>query len=111
MAKKKRSRTERTSADSATPGAAAVRPSSADARSTTAVTAPSGFPPEAGSGIAIIFALMMFLAPALGVPHEEMLQDTLKSIVVSFAVLGAALLFFWQQRDRTAELRWHAVVW
>jgi hypothetical protein len=33
--------------------------------------------------------MMMFLAPALGVPHEEMLQDTLKSIVVSFAALGA----------------------
>ena len=58
-----------------------------------------------------ILALMMFFAPALGVPHEEMLQDTLKSIVVSFAALGAALLFFWQQRNRRDGLRWHAVLW
>ena len=49
-----------------------------------------------GAGTVAILALMMFLAPALGVPHEEMLQDTLKSIVVSFAALGAGLLFFWR---------------
>ena len=67
--------------------------------------------PETGGGPVAIFALMMFLAPALGVPNEEMLQDTLKSIVVSFAVLGAALLFFWSQRTRLAPLRWHAVMW
>jgi O-antigen ligase len=73
---------------------------------------PAAIPGEvAGSGIIAILALMMFLAPALGVPHEEMLQDTLKSIVVSFAVLGAALLFFWQQRGRGEALRWHALIW
>ena len=58
-----------------------------------------------------ILALMMFLAPALGVPNEELLQDTLKSIVVSFAALVAALCFFWNQRNREQALRWHAVVW
>ncbi len=58
-----------------------------------------------------ILAFMMFLAPAAGVPHEMMLQDTLKSIIVSFAALGAALLFFWQQRNRRDGLRWHALVW
>ncbi len=64
-----------------------------------------------GDWSAIIFALMMFLAPAIGVPHEEMLQDTLKSIAVSFAALSAALLFFWQQRNRRDGLRWHALMW
>ncbi|MFO1278435.1 MAG: O-antigen ligase family protein [Burkholderiaceae bacterium] len=59
----------------------------------------------------IILALMMFLAPAVGVPHEEMLQDTLKSIVVAFAALGAGLMFFWHQRNRRDALRWHALVW
>ncbi len=58
-----------------------------------------------------LLALAVFLAPALGVPNEEMLQDTLKSIVVSFAALGAALLFFWHQRQRSEPLRWHAVMW
>lgn len=65
----------------------------------------------AGGACVVILALMMFLAPALGVPHEEMLQDTLKSIVVSFAALGAALLFFWQQRDRRDPVHWHASIW
>ena len=59
----------------------------------------------------IILALMMFLAPAVGVPHEEMLQDTLKSIVVAFAALGAGLMFFWHQRNRRDGLRWHALMW
>ena len=58
-----------------------------------------------------VLCLALFLAPALGVPNEEMLQDTLKSIVVSFLALGGALLFFWQQRGRREPLRWHAVVW
>jgi O-antigen ligase len=78
----------------------------------TAVAASSTLPAEAeGSSTVAMFALMMFLAPALGVPHEEMLQDTLKSIVVSFCALGAALLFFWQERSRREPLRWHAVMW
>ena len=76
------------------------------------VAQPPVLPAEAGaSSLVVIFALMMFLAPALGVPHEEMLQDTLKSIVVSFAALGAALVFFWEQRRRGTPLRWHAVMW
>jgi len=54
---------------------------------------------------------MMFLVPALGVPSELMLQDTLKSALVAFGVLAAALLFFWQQRQRSAPLLWHGLVW
>ena len=64
-----------------------------------------------GDWTVLIFSLMMVFAPGLGVPHEEMLQDTLKSIVVSFAALGAGLLFFWQQRNRRDGLRWHAVMY
>lgn len=64
-----------------------------------------------GDWTVAILALMMFLAPALGVPNELMLQDTLKSIVVSFAALGASLFFFWNQRNRDTALRWHALVW
>jgi O-antigen ligase len=70
-----------------------------------------GLPLEVeGAGTVAIFALIMFLAPALGVPNEEMLQDTLKSIIVSFGALGAGLLFFWQAQQRRDGLRWHAVV-
>ena len=75
----------------------------ARARSAAAPSAPGvSLPTEVvrGDWTVAIFALMVFFAPALGVPHEEMLQDTLKSIVVSFAALGAALAFFWHQRNR-----------
>lgn len=70
-------------------------------------------PLELGKGdwTAILLSLMMFFTPALGVPHEMMLQDTLKSIIVGFMSLSAALLLFWQQRQRREPLRWHFVVW
>jgi O-antigen ligase len=58
-----------------------------------------------------VLALMMFLVPALGVPSELMLQDTLKSALVAFGVLIAALVFFWQQRNRSVPLLWHGLVW
>lgn len=103
------------------PPAAAPREAAAVAQARVAVapnapaasTTPSGGLPAEAAGAATVplLALMMFLAPALGVPHEEMLQDTLKSIVVSFAALTAAFLLLWRQRERTGPLRWHAVVW
>ncbi|UUZ70727.1 O-antigen ligase family protein [Polaromonas sp. P1(28)-8] len=58
----------------------------------------------------IIFACMLFLVAAIGAPYEEMLQDTLKSIVVSYAALGAGLLFFWRQRQRHEYFHWHALI-
>ena len=58
-----------------------------------------------------VLALMMFAVAGLGVPSELMLQDTLKSALVAFGVLTAALVFFWQQRGRTAPLLWHGLVW
>ncbi len=70
-------------------------------------------PPEVerGDWTVLILALMIFLAPAVGVPNEFMLQDTLKSIVASFLAVGAGLLFFWNQRNRRDALRWHALMW
>jgi O-antigen ligase len=74
---------------------------------------PSGetLPAEtAGGAVPLVLAAMIFLAPALGVPHEEMLQDTLKSIIVSVAALAAGLLFFRRAAQRPS-LRWHAALW
>lgn len=70
-------------------------------------------PAEIGKGdwTAILLCLMLFFTPALGVPHEMMLQDTLKSIIVAFMSLGAALILFWRQRNRRDALRWHFVMW
>ncbi len=56
-------------------------------------------------------AWMMLLVPAVGVPSDLMLQDTLKSALVAFGVLIAALLFFWQQRQRNTPMQWHGLVW
>ena len=77
--------------------------------------------------VVIVLALTLFLAPAVGVPGEEMLQDTLKSMVVSLGVLGAALVFFWVRRlgiaaggkggsegDREGAVSsplWHPIMW
>ncbi len=66
---------------------------------------------QGGDRTVAILALMMFLAPAVGAPYQELLQDTLKSIVVSLAALTATLLFFLNQWSRTDTLRWHSVVW
>ena len=66
---------------------------------------------ERGDWTVAILAAMMFITPAIGVPNELMLQDTLKSIVAAFAAVGAGLLFFWQQRNRRDGLRWHAIMW
>ncbi len=60
---------------------------------------------------AAALALTILCAPALGVPGEGVLQDTLKSAIVAFGALAAALLFLWGQRHREAPLRWHALVW
>ncbi|MFC5499891.1 O-antigen ligase family protein [Caenimonas terrae] len=109
MARKKRNPAQ------ATPAAAALTAAAAPVRAPAASARPAaaGLPAEiTGDDWTVAFLMLaVFLAPALGVPYEEMLQDTLKSIVVSFAALAAALMFFWHQRRRSEPLRWHAIVW
>jgi O-antigen ligase len=64
-----------------------------------------------GSQVVFVLALMLMVLPAVGVPHEEMLQDTLKSMLLVFFTLGATLFFFWQQRRRHEPLHWHGLLW
>lgn len=69
-------------------------------------------PAEAGGRtVPVLLALLFLLAPALGVPGELMLQDTLKSAIVALGALLAALLFLLDQRRRSEPLRWHGVLW
>jgi O-antigen ligase len=70
-------------------------------------------PGEFGRGdwTAILLGLMLFFTPALGVPNELMLQDTLKSIIVAFMSLGALFLVFWSRRNNSNAMRWHFVMW
>src|SRR4051812_39175614 len=94
-------------------GAPAAAPAATAAPAPARPAAAARLPAEpADDGWAgILLALMMFLTPALGSPTELMLQDTLKSAIVSMCTLGAALLLFLQVRNRREPLRWHAVVW
>jgi O-antigen ligase len=79
--------------------------------SVVAPGAPLAAEAKAGDWTATLMALMIFLAPTLGVPNEEMLQDTLKSIIVSGISLIALLVFWWRERKRQTPLRWHALMW
>ena len=76
-----------------------------------ATKAGASLEPRHAAWTVAILALMIFLLPAIGVPREEMLQDTLKSIVACLATLSAGLLFCWHQRSRRADLRWHLLMW
>ncbi len=60
---------------------------------------------------ALLLSVMMVMAPAMGVPHEELLQDTLKSICVSFFALAASFTFFWHLHRQDATLGWHKLAW
>jgi O-antigen ligase len=68
-------------------------------------------PPQAARRSLAMLAWMALLLPSLGVPGEWVLQDTLKSAMVAFGVLGAALCFFWSLHRRDSELAWHGLVW
>ena len=63
------------------------------------------------SAPAVLLALTVFLLPAAGVPSELMLQDTLKSMLLAFGVLGSALCLLWQQGRRPDQLHWHGVMY
>ncbi|QTN26489.1 O-antigen ligase family protein [Rhodoferax sp. AJA081-3] len=66
--------------------------------------------PSTNRSVAIL-ACMMLLVPALGVPSELVLQDTLKSTLVAFGVLGAAVCFVLPVRPRDSQLLWHGLIW
>lgn len=65
--------------------------------------------PRAG-GTVLLLTLMMFLVPALGASSLELLQDTLKSMLVSFFVLGSAFVYFWHQRKASVPTHLHALM-
>jgi O-antigen ligase len=68
--------------------------------------------PIAISGFSPVWVLagIFFLAPALGVPGEWVLQDTLKSAVVALGIFLAVAVFFWQRRDHSTPVLWHGML-
>ena len=61
--------------------------------------------------VALLLSIMMVVVPAAGVSGEELLQDTLKSMLVCFFALAASIVFFWHQRQQTATLQFHRLLW
>lgn len=61
--------------------------------------------------VVAVLAAMMLLVPALGVPSELVLQDTLKSALVAFGTLIAALLLCRARLREPAGLAWHPALW
>ena len=61
--------------------------------------------------VVAVLATMMLLVPALGVPSELVLQDTLKSALVAFGALIAALLLCRSRLHKPTGLAWHPVLW
>lgn len=53
----------------------------------------------------------MVLVPALGARNEDLMQDTLKSMLVAFFALSASLVFFWQLRKKSVVVKLHSVFW
>ena len=60
--------------------------------------------------VALLLATMAFAVPAIGASDEAILQDTLKSILVSFFVISACLLYCWPQRHGVRPLKVHVVL-
>lgn len=88
-----------------------TRAARAAARATADAPAPAA--PEGlrhNDGVLPLLMLMVGLLPAIGAPHEELLQDTLKSMGVAFVALAAALCWVWHRRGQPLVLRWHAVL-
>lgn len=66
---------------------------------------------SASQWVSLLLGLMMLMAPAMGVPNEEVLQDTLKSAIVSSLSLTAGLVFLWSGLKRPTSVTWHKVLW
>lgn len=67
--------------------------------------------PAGGDGVVLVLATLFLLVPAVGVPGVLVLQDTLKSALVAFAALGAAVLLCWHRLRTPHALRWHSLLW
>ena len=53
---------------------------------------------------------MMVLLPAIGYPTEELLQDTLKSILVSFFTLATVIYLFFNIIKQPSKLTLHSIL-
>ncbi len=67
-------------------------------------------PQTESSRVVLLLAAMVLLVPALGTNSQELLQDTLKSMLVAFFTLGAALHWVWHMRTQRTPVHVHPVL-
>ncbi|MEN9373135.1 MAG: hypothetical protein RIR79_687 [Pseudomonadota bacterium] len=58
---------------------------------------------------AVLLSLMLLLLPALGVPHEALLQDSLKSLIAVFFTFAAGFAFLGRIYQQGGVVRWHGI--
>lgn len=58
-----------------------------------------------------VLAIMLALVPAAGMPTELVLQDTLKSAIVSTGTLAGMWVWWWAQRKQAClTVQWHGIL-
>lgn len=57
-----------------------------------------------------LMAMMMFVVPVMGVPHELWMPDTVKSILVAMITLGVGMVFFLRLRRVGGTVHLHAAI-
>lgn len=60
---------------------------------------------------ALLLSLMILIVPAVGASTEELLQDTLKSIVVAAFALAAAFAYFWHAHHAKTLVHVHGLLY
>ena len=67
--------------------------------------------PSGSSALVWVLAVMLALVPIAGMPTELVLQDTLKSAIVSAGTLAGMWVWWWEQRRQGGmTLQWHGIV-
>lgn len=121
MAKKRQIPRRNSSVDSGSPPGTAASAAIASAAPASSLTGGRGTGLEGSGALPAevtrddrtvpVLATMALLAPVVGSPVQELMQDTLKGAVVALLTLVGAFAFFWRQRDRRDPLRWHFLLW
>ncbi len=58
----------------------------------------------------MMLSMMMVLVPAAGAQGEELLQDTLKSLITVTLTLAATFSFFYRSRKNISVVNWHWIL-
>ncbi|MDZ7922397.1 O-antigen ligase family protein [Rhodoferax sp.] len=67
--------------------------------------------PSGSRAVSWVLAVMLALVPTVGMPTELVLQDTLKSAIVSIGTLAGVWVWWWSQRKQACPtIQWHGIL-